>query len=71
MPVSFKISFKCINNNTKYKALILGLKLAIDMKFECLKIYGESLLIINQIKDIYACNQPLIKLYKIMVKNLL
>lgn len=28
-------------------------------------------LIINQIKGIYACNQPHIKLYKDMVKNLL
>lgn len=71
MLVSFKLSFECINNNVDYEALLLGLKLAIEMKYEFLKIYGDSLLIVNQVKDIHACNQLCIKLYKAMVKILL
>lgn len=31
--ISFKLDFECINNNAKYEALILGLKLAIKMKY--------------------------------------
>lgn len=47
MLVSFKLSFECINNNDEYEALILGLKLTIEMKYEHIKIYGDSLIIIN------------------------
>jgi len=50
MHVSFKLSFECINTSIEYEALILGLKLKIKMKYECLKIYGDSLLIVNKIK---------------------
>lgn len=69
--VSFKLSFEYTNNNVEYKVLILGLKLAIKMKYEWLKIYGNSLLIINQVKDLYACNQPYLKLHKDLVETLL
>lgn len=41
------------------------------MKYEHLKIFGDLLLIINQIKGIYACNQPHLKKYKAMVEILL
>ena len=69
--VSFKLSFECKNNNVEYEVLILGLKLVIEMKYGYLKIYGDSLLIINQVKGIYACNHPLLKLYKTLVKTFL
>lgn len=71
MSICFKLSFECINNNVEYKALILGLKLAIDMTYENLKIYGNSLLIINQVKEIYSYNHPRLNLYKAMVETLL
>lgn len=69
--VSFKLSFDCTNNNVEYEALILGLILAIDMKYDYLNIYGDSLLIINQVKGIYGYNHPHLKLYKALVETLL
>ena len=47
MPVYFKLSFECMNNNVKYEALILGLKLETKINYEHLKIHWDSLLIIN------------------------
>lgn len=70
MPISFKLSFEYTNNNVEYEALILGLKLAIDTKYEYLKIYSDQLLIINQVKGLYACNHPHLKLYKDLVETL-
>ena len=60
-----------MNNNVEYEALILGLKLVIDMKYEHLMIYGDSLLIFNQINRIYTCNQSFLKQYKAMVEKML
>lgn len=71
LPIYFKLSFECTNNNAEYEALILNLKLAIEMKYEQIKIYGDSLLIINQVKGIYACNHPHLKLYNNLVETLL
>jgi len=41
------------------------------MKYECLKIYDDSLLIVNQIKGIYVCNHSYLKQCKAMVEKLL
>lgn len=71
MTFSFKLSFECTNNNSEYEALILGLKLANEMKYEHLKICGDFLLIINQVKGLYACNNPCLKLYKSLVETLI
>lgn len=71
MQVSFKLSFEHTNNNVEYEALILGLKLAIEMKYEHIKIYENSFLIINQVKGIYYYNHPHLKLYKVVVDMLL
>lgn len=47
IPYSFKLDFPCTNNNAKYEALLLGLKVAIELKFEHLLIYGDSQLVVN------------------------
>lgn len=37
----------------KYKALVLGLKLALEWKLIALEVYGDSQLVINQVTDTY------------------
>lgn len=70
IPYSFKLAFSCMNNNVEYEALILGLRIAKDLKVDRLIIYGDSLLIMNQILDIYHCHNKLLKSYKKLVVNL-
>ena len=41
------------NNVTEYNALLVGLQLARQMRVQYLKAYGDSKLIINQIKGEY------------------
>jgi ribonuclease HI len=49
-PASTKIQFECINNMAEYEACILGLKMVLEQKVTHLHIFGDSLLIISQIK---------------------
>jgi ribonuclease HI len=49
-PISIKLQFNCTNNTTEYEACIHGLKVALEMKIRKLEVYGNSMLIICQVK---------------------
>ena len=53
MHCAFKFGFKASNNEAEYEALIVGLKLAKEMKVESLDIFSDSQLIVCQINDEY------------------
>lgn len=55
IPYSFKLDFPCTNNNAKYEALILSLKMTIKFKFKRIKIIRDSSLVVNQIKVAFQC----------------
>ncbi|XP_058008530.1 uncharacterized protein LOC131182977 [Hevea brasiliensis] len=49
-PIAVKLKFECINNITEYEACVSGLQAAIKMKIKKLEVYGDSALIIYQVK---------------------
>jgi len=52
------------NNESEYCALILGLEEAIERGIQTLSVYGDSLLVINQLNSVYRVkNYKLIPLY--------
>jgi ribonuclease H / adenosylcobalamin/alpha-ribazole phosphatase len=52
------------NNHAEYAGLILGLQQAKALKITYLKVEGDSLLVINQMKGLYKCHsENLIGLY--------
>ncbi|XP_070004154.1 uncharacterized protein [Nicotiana sylvestris] len=53
LPFSFVLGETCSNNAAKYQALIIGIKMALEMKILQLEIYGDSKLIINQLLGCY------------------
>jgi hypothetical protein len=53
IPMSYKLEFDTTNNISEYEALLLGLKVAKDMGIDKLSVFGDSELIIHQIKNIY------------------
>ena len=68
--------YECNTNNfAEYNGLINGLELAIENKLENDKIivYGDSLLVINQVNNIWKCRadnlKPLYKKAKNLVKK--
>ena len=66
--------YECNTNNfAEYNGLINGLELAIENKLENDKIivYGDSLLVINQVNNIWKCRADNLKLLHIQAKNLI
>ena len=49
-PFTAKLSFECTNNMTEYEACVLGLQAAIEKKIKSLNVYGDSTLVICQLK---------------------
>jgi ribonuclease HI len=58
------IGDKLTNNYAEYSALIMGLKQAIEMQITNLLVYGDSLLVINQMNKLYKVkSKELLSLY--------
>ena len=49
-PLAMKLGFEATNNITEYEACILGLEAALELGVEELEVYGDSALIICQIR---------------------
>ena len=64
IPMSYKLEFDTTNNISEYEALLLVLKAARDMGIDKLSVFGDSELIIHQIKNIYQTKQQRLKQYK-------
>ena len=60
----YKLEFVTTNNTTEYEALILGLKVAKDMGIQQIFVYGDSELVVQQVRDKYQVKQDLLKVYR-------
>ena len=69
--LSCRLEFECTNNTAEYEALVQGLRKAIELKVENLKVYGDSEIIVKQIRNQIHCISPHLKAYKNEVWDLL
>ena len=61
---TFFVGENATNNHAEYAGLILGLQQARALEIKYLKVEGDSLLVINQMKGAYKCRSDnLIELY--------
>ena len=49
-PYTARLCFNCTNNMAEYEACIMGLRAAIDLRVKFLSVFGDSALVISQIK---------------------
>ena len=49
-PFTARLCFNCTNNMAEYEACIMGLQAAIDLRINFLSVFGDSALVISQIK---------------------
>ena len=47
--LSCRLEFECTNNTAEYKALVQGLKKAMEFIVKNLKVYGDSEIIVKQV----------------------
>jgi ribonuclease HI len=62
--LSHKLEFECTNNTAEYEALVQGLKKAIDLNIKELKVFGDSEIIVRQVKNTIHCNSPHLRNYQ-------
>ena len=62
--LSCRLEFECTNNTGEYEALVQGLRKAIELKVESLKVYGDSEIIVKQIRNQIHCISPHLKAYQ-------
>ena len=68
---SYKLYFECTNNVAKYEALILGIKMIKNLEIKKVIIYGDSELVINQVRGVYQAKHPRMRAYRNIVLYLL
>ena len=62
--LSCRLEFECTNNTTEYEALVQGLKKEIELKVKNLKVYGDSKIVVKQIRNNIHCISPHLKDYQ-------
>ena len=71
IPFTARLTFDCTNNMEEYEACIMGLEEAIDLRIKILDVYGDSALVINQIKGEWDTRHPGLIRYKDYARRLL
>jgi ribonuclease HI len=61
---AYRLEFDATNNVAEYEALLLGLELCKDRGIKCLNIKGDSDLVIQQLKNKFACKSERLRGYR-------
>ncbi|KAA3483746.1 reverse transcriptase [Gossypium australe] len=70
-PFTCKLDFDCTNNMAEYEACIMGIQATIEHKIRVLEVYGDSALVIYQLKGEWETRDPkLINYRRIMADAL-
>jgi hypothetical protein len=69
--MSYKLEFETTNNVAEYKALVLGLRAAKDMKNEDLAMFGDVELIVHQVINLYQAKHPRLRDYRNEVRDMI
>ena len=68
---SYKLAFDCSNNEAEYEALIAGLKILRKLKAKKIVVYGDSELVIKQVKGEFQAKHPRMRAYRNAVLDIL
>ncbi|GFZ08896.1 hypothetical protein Acr_20g0007040 [Actinidia rufa] len=55
---AIRIGFKATNNKAEYEALLVGLRVAIDLGVDFLDVFSDSQLVVNQLQGDYLAKDP-------------
>jgi ribonuclease HI len=66
-----RLEFECTNNTVEYEALLQGLRKALDMNIQNLVVFGDSEIVVIQVRDSIHCLSPHLKSYQSEVWSLM
>ncbi|KAA3483263.1 reverse transcriptase [Gossypium australe] len=70
-PFISKLDFDCTNNMVEYEACIMSIRAAIECKIKVLEVYGDSALVIYQLKGERETREPKLINYQRLVLELI
>ena len=70
VPLSFKPEFEATNNVAKYEALLLGFKTVRNMNIQNLMVFGDSKLVVRQVRNQCQTKHPRLRAYRNKVWDL-
>jgi ribonuclease HI len=66
----FQILFEVSNNEAEYEALLHGLRLAVSLGIKRLLLYGDSLLVVQQVNKEWDVNKDTLDAYVVEIRKL-
>ncbi|XP_024156132.1 uncharacterized protein LOC112164124 [Rosa chinensis] len=57
------LEFRCTNNQAEYEALIIGLEVLLELGVRDIQVRGDSLLVVNQLREKFRCVSYLLAFY--------
>ncbi|GLJ07071.1 hypothetical protein SUGI_0057090 [Cryptomeria japonica] len=69
--LAFRFSFSCTNNTAEYESLAHGLEWARKRNVKCLQVFGDSELVLNQVRGVNVTKNDVLKMYKYTVWDLI
>ncbi|XP_016675222.1 uncharacterized protein [Gossypium hirsutum] len=70
-PFTCKLDFDCTNNMAEYEAYITGIRAAVEHKIKVLDVYGDSALVIYQLKGKWETRDSKLISYRELVLDLI
>ncbi|XP_028216691.1 uncharacterized protein LOC114398728 [Glycine soja] len=71
IPFTARLCFDCMNNIAKYKACALGIRAAINFRVKLLEVYGDSALVIHQLKGEWETRDHKLMTYQAYIKKMM
>ena len=68
--LSCRLEFEFTNNTAKYEAFIQGLYKAIGLNVKYLKVYGDSEIVIRQVRNTIHCFSGHLQNYQTLIQDL-
>jgi ribonuclease HI len=65
-----RLHFAASNNVAEYEALVVGLRIAVELRVRHLKVHGDSQLVIDQVMKSSSCRDPKMEAYCEEVRHL-
>jgi hypothetical protein len=66
-----RLEFECTNNVAEYEALLQGLRKSLDMHIQNLVVFGDSEIMVKQVRNSIHCLTPHLKCYQSEVWSLI
>jgi ribonuclease HI len=66
-----RLEFECTNNVAEYESLLQGLRKALDMRIQNLIVFGDSEIVVRQVRNYIHCLTPHLKCYQSEVWSLI